>query len=175
MGIIPGFTWGDRLERHLQHQPKPQRRPDVRGSAVIPDSLGHKRDNTLVGRAAPLHRSGSSLSWGFPVASTSFAWLGSPTVSKKLQVARIRRGLYSRLLWLLGKRRLSLTFQSIPPCGQFVIHRQTVTGTGNAGKSPEIGGVFYCACGAAEYLWIVSRGWEPNRLGARRKLCLPGM
>lgn len=60
MGIRMGFIWGDRLERHPQRQWKSQRKPGVRGSAVIPDSLGHKRNNTSAGQRPASWRVGVS-------------------------------------------------------------------------------------------------------------------
>jgi hypothetical protein len=51
LGINLGFTPGYLLESHPLHPTKPLHRPNVRGSAGIPDSLAHKQEDTS-GRAA---------------------------------------------------------------------------------------------------------------------------
>ena len=72
MGITMGFTWGHRLGCHPRQQPKPQHRGDVRGSAVIPDSLGHKRHNTSGGQRSAPPGSGSPGRGTFPIALRPF-------------------------------------------------------------------------------------------------------
>ena len=67
LGINLGFTPGYLLERHPLHPTKPLHRPNVRGSAGIPDSLAHKQADTS-GRAA---RSGS-VSSAFVLLMPSF-------------------------------------------------------------------------------------------------------
>lgn len=131
LGINLGFTPGYLLERHPLHPTKPLHRPNVRGSAGIPDSLAHKQADTS-GRPAR--------SWSVPSAFvllmpsfTCLCFLLLYSAMSFITCCCHRRSAPEIVISVCGVRRLvvHLTCENrerrrrrMSPYGPFSIHRQ---------------------------------------------------
>jgi len=181
LGINLGFIPGYLLERYPLHPTKPLHRPNVRGSAGIPDSLAHKPVDTS-GRT---ERSGSVIIRvgsrdPFPYIPCFLVFFLSCHLLPVGVTVAIHLDCHLHLRCSAFGRAPDLRNPGNGDGGGYDrtdrFYSPATAAERSGGKSLEIERCFYCVCRAAELSLNHHRGaGKSNELHARRELFLPAM